>query len=79
MSTEKQLGSTDATERKRQKVKYNYSISASDIDQQTLVAVLKRKFGKEFRLKLKNDKFFLDTPSNITDDFLKEYGYYIDI
>jgi hypothetical protein len=53
--TQKQLGSMDTAQRKREKSKYNYSISASDIDQQTLVEVLQREFGKDFRVKVSSE------------------------
>ena len=49
---QKQLGSTDAALRKREKSKYNYSISASDIDQQTLVQFLRHEFGEDFHVKV---------------------------
>jgi hypothetical protein len=54
-STQKQLGSTDTAQRKREQSKYNYSISASDIDQQTLVEALQREFGKDFRVKVSSE------------------------
>jgi len=51
-SMQKQLASTDAAQRKREKSKYNYSISASDIDQQTLVQFLRHEFGEDFHVKV---------------------------
>jgi hypothetical protein len=58
-STQAQLGSTGTAQRKREKSKYNYSISASDIDQQTLVEFLQREFGKNFRVKVSSELYFL--------------------
>jgi hypothetical protein len=58
-SMQTQLGSMDTAQRKREKSKYNYSISASDIDQQTLVEVLQREFGKDFRVKVSSELYFL--------------------
>jgi len=48
--TPKQLCPNNAAPRKKQK--YNYSISASDIDQRTLIDFLSCEFGKDFRVKV---------------------------
>jgi hypothetical protein len=57
-STPKQLCTINAAQRKKQKPKYNYSISASDIDQQTLIHFLSREFGKDFRVKVSFEQLF---------------------
>jgi len=48
----------NTTQREKQKPNYNYSISASDIDQQTLIDFLSRKFGKDFRVKVSFEQLF---------------------
>jgi hypothetical protein len=58
ISTPKQLRPINTAPRKKQESKYNYSISASDIDQETLSHFLSREFGKNFRVKVSFERLF---------------------
>jgi hypothetical protein len=57
-STPKQLCPINAAPREKQISKYSYSISASDIDQETLNHFLSREFGKDFRVKVSFEQLF---------------------
>lgn len=45
---------------------YNYSMSVDHISEDTLLRHLETEFGDDFYVKLRNDRFYLNVPRQIT-------------